>query len=221
MVSSGASNATKLAKVWPARKRASTVAVCFAFCRSSLPANGSGSFFVCIYAARIPEASSVSRGDSGPLHVATVILFSFRWNRPVFPSVSKLNGNHADLGSISRCDKTGRDSIQRYELLQYLSLSLYISLFLELFGLSKYFLDRRNFRPFFRPEIFEIFAKFEDRFARLVRKSCKSKSLGKVSWSSGAQGVRADSHALSLCYAFSFFSNRQFAKAGESSMSRR
>lgn len=93
-----------------------------------------------------------------------------------------------------------------------------MSLFL---GLSKYFLDRRNFRPFFRPEIFEIFAKFEDRFARLVRKSCKSKSLGKVSWSSGAQGVRADSHALSLCYAFSFFSTRQFAKAGESSMSRR
>lgn len=132
MVSSGASNATKLAKVWPARKRASTVAVCFAFCRSSLPANGSGSFFVCIYAARIPEASSVSRGDSGPLHVATVILFSFRWNRPVFPSVSKLNGNHADLGSISRCDKTGRDSIQRYELLQYLSLSLSMSLFLGL-----------------------------------------------------------------------------------------
>lgn len=217
MVSSGASNATKLAKVWPARKRASTVAVCFAFCRSSLPANGSGSFFVCIYAARIPEASSVSRGDSGPLHVATVILFSFRWNRPVFPSVSKLNGNHADLGSISRCDKTGRDSIQRYELLQYLSLSLYV----PFSRASKYFLDRRNFRPFFRPEIFEIFAKFEDRFARLVRKSCKSKSLGKVSWSSGAQGVRADSHALSLCYAFSFFSNRQFAKAGESSMSRR
>lgn len=178
MVSSGASNATKLAKVWPARKRASTVAVCFAFCRSSLPANGSGSFFVCIYAARIPEASSVSRGDSGPLHVATVILFSFRWNRPVFPSVSKLNGNHADLGSISRCDKTGRDSIQRYELLQYLSLSLYV----PFSRASKYFLDRRNFRPFFRPEIFEIFAKFEDRFARLVRKSCKSKSLGKVSW---------------------------------------
>lgn len=96
--------------------------------------------FSCVYTRRGFRRSSVSRGDSGPLHVATVILFSFRWNRPVFPSVSKLNGNHADLGSISRCDKTGRDSIQRYELLQYLSLSLcpFFSGF-EIFSRSKKF----------------------------------------------------------------------------------
>lgn len=109
--------------------------VCFAFCRSSLPAKRTFFLPPRIYARRISEATSVSRGDS-ELHVATVILFSFRWNRPVFPSVSKLNGNHADLGSISRCDKTGRDSIQRYQLL---SLSLSLSLFLELFGLRNIF----------------------------------------------------------------------------------
>lgn len=137
--------------------------VCFAFCRSSLPAKRTFFLPSRIYARRISEATSVSRGDS-ELHVATVILFSFRWNRPVFPSVSKLNGNHADLGSISRCDKTGRDSIQRYQLL---SLSLSVP-FSRAFRASKYFLDREISVGFF-DAMFEIFAKFEARFAQLVQ----------------------------------------------------
>lgn len=103
-------------------------------------------------ARRISEATSVSRGDS-ELHVATVILFSFRWNRPVFPSVSKLNGNHADLGSISRCDKTGRDSIQRYQLL---SLSLSLCPFFSSFSGFEIFSRSRNFRRFFRRDIRDI-----------------------------------------------------------------
>lgn len=89
-------------------------------------------------------------GDS-ELHVATVILFSFRWNRPVFPSVSKLNGNHADLGSISRCDKTGRDSIQRYQLL-----SLSLCPFFSSFSGFEIFSRSRNFRRFFRRGVRDI-----------------------------------------------------------------
>lgn len=124
--------------------------VCFAFCRSSLPAKRMFFLPSRIYARRISEATSVSRGDS-ELHVATVILFSFRWNRPVFPSVSKLNGNHADLGSISRCDKTGRDSIQRYQLL-----SLSLCPFFSSFSGFEIFSRSRNFRRFFRRGVRDI-----------------------------------------------------------------
>lgn len=124
--------------------------VCFAFCRSSLPAKRTFFLPPRIYARRISETTSVSRGDS-ELHVATVILFSFRWNRPVFPSVSKLNGNHADLGSISRCDKTGRDSIQRYQLL-----SLSLCPFFSSFSGFEIFSRSRNFRRFFRRGVRDI-----------------------------------------------------------------
>lgn len=160
MVSSGTGNATKLAKVWPTRKRvpASTVAVCFAFCRSSLPAN----VFRCarIYARRISEATSVSRGvtrggcDSHSLLV------------PLEPTRFSIGFQIKWKSRGSRLDLPLRQNGPRFHPAIRATPSLSLCPFFSSF--SKYFLDREISVGFFHA-IFEIFAKFEDSFAQLVQ----------------------------------------------------
>lgn len=149
MVSSGTGNATKLAKVWPTRKRvpASTVAVCFAFCRSSLPTN----VFRCarIYARRISEATSVSRGvtrggcDSHSLLV------------PLEPTRFSIGFQIKWKSRGSRLDLPLRQNGPRFHpaIRATPSLSLSLSLFLQLFEI---FSRSRNFRRFFPRDIRDI-----------------------------------------------------------------
>lgn len=156
---------------------------------------------------RISEASSrwVTRGcarcDSHSLLVPLE-------PRPVFPSVSKLNGNHARISlplrqNGPRFHPPIRDTI-RASLFPPLSLSA-CPFFSSCSTFEIFSRSREISVPVFLHAIFEIFGKFEDRFARLAStKSRKSKSLGKVSWFCVCVCVvrrvcgGPDSHALSL-----------------------
>lgn len=177
---------------------------------------------------RISEASSrwVTRGcarcDSHSLLVPLE-------PRPVFPSVSKLNGNHARISLPLRQNGPRFHPPILFEHLSF-PLSLSACPFFSSCSTFEIFSRSREISvPVFLHAIFEIFGKFEDRFARLAStKSRKSKSLGKVSWFCvcvWCAGCAAD-RIRTLCrfsyyYAFSFFLDDEFAESRESSSSMR